>query len=190
MEIAVNEFRRMLETDCMFSKQIAYRRVAMELSAKFHFGEPHPTHEVRSKPVTAQPVAGVAGEGAAGIEQFPLSAPPEDSTVMALERDTVLDNPNLARVHNDLPVRMQTKGEQKPMVMQTIPGEPPTFQNDFPSIENRELRYDKRDFGDPPAAVNRDNSEKVAAALGLKARGAQPAAKERGAKVVYVEKEK
>lgn len=192
LEITVQNFRSMLERDCMMSEGISYKRVAISYQVTFHLGQPHQPHIVRSYTKAAGVVEGEVplsercqcghaqedhGESGAcsyvadGGHLCPCRGWIEDTVLMSLERDIILDNPNLARIHHDLPITVQERGQPKPMAMTTVPGEPNGFINDpFPSVETRELRYDKNQYDAPPPPVDRDVSEAKAGALGLKPR--------------------
>ncbi len=166
LEIAVQEFRAMLERDCMMAPGIAYRRVAMTLSATFQLGQPH-------QPLTVKSRVRQAEEGAVVEGEIPLNPPEPDTEVLALERDVDLPNPNLARVHHDLPIRLQERKPPVPIMIENpIPGEPPqSLTNPYPEIETRELRYDKTQYPAAEPPVDRDVSEEKAGGLGLKPRG-------------------
>lgn len=196
--IAVNSVRDMLAKDCMFSPQIAYRSVAYSIAITFHLGQPHGQHVVRryARPgeLPEPPLAevcecghnkdahgelGCQGPGCAGCDEYRA----EDSIVVALERTQELPNPNVARIHNDLPITMQSVQPPRSSAMDVVPGES-LPSNPFPEITNHELRYDKTQYPAPPAPVDKDVSEQMAEKLGVKPRGrmglAEKAAKERG----------
>ena len=159
--IAAKEFLAMLDRECMLTRGIAYRRVAISFSATFHLGSPHQPLEIKSR---THPTDG-AVEGEA-----PLIPEPEDAALVAVERDIALDNPNLARVHHDLPIKIQERMPPRPITMDpVIPGEPPQAVTDpYSEFKNTELRYDKTQYPDAPPPVDRDMSEAKAAALGVK----------------------
>jgi len=163
MEIAVQQFRQMLQNDYAFSKQIAYPRVAMTLRATFHLGEPHPVREIVSYTRASGSVEG----------EVPLNPEPEEGTLISLERDVKLDNPNLARVHHDIPIKIVDRKEPEVITNPNpLPGELMQTTNPFPSFETRELRYDKEQYPPmEPAPVDRDVSEQKAGELGVKPRG-------------------
>ena len=158
LEIAVQEFRAMLERDCMFLKTVAYRRVGITFTAVFDFGNPHPVHEVRSRVKAAGVVEGEA----------PLTPEPEEGELRALERKVELENPNLERVHHDLPIKVQGPPRPAQVIVpdNTIPGEPPAEILQVPVVETKELRYDKTQYPEPKAAVDTDVSEREAKRLG------------------------
>lgn len=163
LECAVQEFRAMLQRDCMFLKTIAYRRVAFTLQATFHFGSPFTVpHVVKSRTLAGEVVEG----------EFPLNPAPEmdDSDVLALERDVKLDNPNQARVEHDLPITVQEKAPPKQMNTSNLPGEPAAPLNPYPEIITHELRYDKTQYPAGTSPVDRDVTEKKAADMGIKRR--------------------
>lgn len=162
-KIAVKQFDDMLAADCMFSPNIGYRRVAFTLEAVFHVGQPIGDIKVRSRVKTT----GGALEGEAPLVPQP---DPEDAAFVALARDVAIDNPNLARVQADLPIRV-TEKVSKPILMEpTLPGEPQQA-TEVRSIETRELKYDKTDYPKPPAPVDRDVTEQKAKELGVKRTG-------------------
>jgi hypothetical protein len=160
IEIACKQLREMIERDCMFSRQIAYRRVAFTIQATFHLGQPHQPYTVRSR---VKPDGVVEGEA-------PLAPEPEEGALVSLERDVTLDNPNLARVHHDLPVRIQERMPPRALTVDSVlPGEPTQVLTDpFPEVKNTELHYDKTQYPEHPKPVDRDVSQAKAEELGLK----------------------
>lgn len=164
IEIAVKEFRDMLMRDCMFGRSIAYKKVAMTLTATFQLGYPHTApHTVKSR-VLEQADGVVQGE-------TPLKeVADEDQEVLSLERDVKLDNPNLARVQHDMPIKIQERTMPQPLNVHTpqLPGEPnPEVLNPFPGVVTHELKYDKTQYPQGDAPVDRDMSDKAAASLGV-----------------------
>jgi hypothetical protein len=145
IEIAVNKFREQLERDCYFLPNLAYRRVSFSIKAIFHLSDILTKHEV---------VARVPREGAVEGEPPLALNDDEDSLVVGLERNVVIDNPNITRVQNNLPVTVQVKNPQKPDEM-------------FPSFEDRKLHYDKKDFAADNVPVDRDVSKEAAKSLGV-----------------------
>lgn len=154
-EIACQQFRKMLDNDCMFLPTIAYRRGSFTLQGTFHFGNPHPAHVVRSY---TKPDEELEGEA-------PLKNPDEDAVFMSVEREVKLDNPNLARVHHDIPIKVERKVSQEILLPSTIPGEPPVYS--LPHIAVDELRYDKAQFPEFPEPVQTDVTEAKAKQLGV-----------------------
>jgi hypothetical protein len=164
LEVAVSEFRDMLKRDCAFLRTIAYRRAAFTLSATFHLGSPVREHVMRSH---------VRKQGEVVEGETPLVNPPEDSVVVALERDVKVENPNLARVHHDLPITLIERMPSKPPRLDgMIPGEPP-INDMFPQFETTKIRYEKDQYPAPVPPVDRDVSEKAAQRLGVKVRPAR-----------------
>jgi hypothetical protein len=166
-QIAVKQFDEMLQKDCYFLKTVAYKRVAMKIEATFHFNHAAQTdkepHKVRVKVQSDDP----AIEGGETLKD-----PGEHNEFVALERDVAFDNPNLARVHNDLPIKVQARKDPRVLkVDNALPGEPPEALIDpFPEVETREIRYDKRQYPAPEPAVDKDRSEEMAARLGVRGR--------------------
>ena len=174
-KIALKQFEQMIASDYSFQKGIAYRRVAMTITATFHFGHPHQPLVVKSR---VKPDGVVEGE-------VPLVNAPEgaEAAVAALERTVEFPNPNLARVQHDLPVRIQEARPPRPVVQpeHQIPGEPPAqMLNVGPEFVNHEIRYDKKDYPAlDPAPVTTDVSEREAARLGSRPRTALGLRKDR-----------
>lgn len=187
LECIVSETRDMLKRDYAFLRTVAYRHVAFTVAVTVQFGQPHPnrTIESRVKPsedgiVTGAPpmlprrncVCGWNGLESATVEgecpECGEKTTPDETSVVALEADVELDNPNLARVHHGLPVKVQQRETvtlKPPSV--PLPGEP------MPVVEQRqvvtkELRYDPKDYpaGKPP--VYRDRSAEAAERIGVK----------------------
>ncbi len=164
LKCAVADFEAMLKRDCTFNPGIAYRRCANTLTATIDLGYPQ------------QPVKGqVRTQQSETVERpVPLTPAPPDAerVVLGLERDVVLDNPNLARVHHDLPIVTQERMQPRPMNYDgALPGEPPPALTDpFPEVKNREFRYQKEGMPPLPPPVDRDVSDKKAAELGARPR--------------------
>ena len=159
----VDDLDAMLAKDYVFSKGIAYKKCAYTISVTFHGGYPHQVHEVQVRTRKTDVIEGEA----------PLKEPDEDAALVALEREVVLDNPNLARVHHDLPVVLQERMPPPPVQpMPTLPGEPPQELLNYPEVKNTELRYQKEDYPPLPEPKDRDVTEQVAAKMGIQ-RGAK-----------------
>lgn len=161
-ECAVAEFRAMLERDYMFTNKVAFKRVAFTLGATFHFSYPSPAdYKLYSR---------TKKEGALEGEVPLANVDPDDSEVVALERDVNLDNPNLARVQHDLPIIVQERRPPQSSAQESmIPGEPPAaLTNLFPQVVTHELKYDKTQYPKGPEPVDRDVSDVKAAELGVK----------------------
>lgn len=192
LEIAVQEFRDRLSKQYAFQRGIAYRRVAFTLSATFHFGSPHLPLVVTS---AVKPQGLVEGEaplipmrtcvcGWFGMESATVAnecpdcgkqTEPEATETVALERDAVLENPNLERIHHDLPISMDERVTTPVVHMPALPGEPQVAETR--EIATRKLNYDKTQFAPPAPRVDRDNSLAKAQDFRSKASGAM---KERG----------
>ena len=162
LEIAVRHFRDRLASDCMFSRQIAYGRVAFSIEATFHLGQPHQEHVVKSR---VRPDADGVLEGEA-----PLALDgEEDASLIALRREVEIDNPNLARVHNGLPIKTVQKAEERTVVVESaLPGEPAEVIHDFPAFTVREHLYDKDQYPPQQPAVDSDVSDRKAKQLGVR----------------------
>lgn len=176
----------MLERECMLTRGIAYRRVAISIQATFHLGQPHQPMELKSRIKATEQIEGEAplvelckcghGQSRHGIGEAACgdcecrAYEPSEAVLVSLERDVTLDNPNLARVHHDMPIRLQEKMPPRTLIMDpVIPGEPPQAATDpYPEFKNTDLRYDKTQYPEGPAPVDRDVSEKKAAELGVK----------------------
>lgn len=147
-QVIVDNVRQLLDNDCMFNPSIAYRKLAFTVTVTVHaadLSDPKPRAEARTR-VRAEGVI----EGDA-----PLVNPPEDAQFMAVERTVTVDNPNVTRVHHDLPIRVQQKA---------LPNGP----NDlFPKIETQELRYEKGEFPPLTEPVDKDVTEREAKRLGV-----------------------
>lgn len=196
--IAVKQFDEMLSRDYAFAHTVAYRSVAITIEATFHLGKPHEPHVVKSYTKPDGLITGgvplpeicqcshsreqhsghtiMVGEpdrdncSACDCEHWN----PEDAVLVSLERKITLDNPNLARVHHDLPIKISERKPPQPIPYENqLPGEPPPpFMLDpYPQMQTTEIRYDPKDYPplDPP--VDRDVSDAKAEQLGVKKRG-------------------
>lgn len=205
-EILKHQFAAMLDSDYAFSKTAAYRRVGVTLTATLQLGQPKENHVVRSytrkmadgiiegePPLRLQckcghlmglhPGSGPCGHTDEGRHCLCVAyEEDQDSAVVGLEREVNIDNPNLARIHHDLPVRFQERGEMKPMPFGApLPGEPvPEFMNDpYPQMVTRELYYDKTQMPPMAESVQKDVSTREAQRLGVKQRSTEMGLKER-----------
>lgn len=172
VEILCQEFRAMLVRDCMFGKQIAYKKISATLTVSCNFGYPHPPKHVVVSRLKPEEVKEGEDSIIAG-ELAKLDGVPEDEqVVVALERDVKIDNPNLARVQHDMPIVVQERKPPQPVNPgNVLPGETPAaVLNPFPEVETHKLTYDKTQYpvADPP--VDRDVSEAAAEKLGVKNR--------------------
>ena len=189
-EIITQHMRGVMDADWAFGHSVAYRRVAFTVTITCHLGQPIGEHVVRSR-ARADGVV----EGEAPLVELckcghhekdhitTIGSPvncsscdcagydPEDAEVVAVERSMTIDNPNLARIHHDLPVRVQESRPPVASMEPSLPGEPPqSVTNAFPDVITHELRYDKTDAPPMPPPVDRDVSESAAARMGAKAR--------------------
>jgi hypothetical protein len=161
--ILVKNFDKMLANDYAFMRTIAYSRVAVTLSATMHLGQPKEVHVTRSYTKADGVIEG----------EVPLVEPDDAAVLIGLERDVVLDNPNLARVHHDLPIKVQGNAPPRAMDYTTpLPGEPPPpFMTDpFPQVQTKEFRMDPTQYPPMTAPVDRDVSAEKAKGLGVKTR--------------------
>lgn len=162
-KIALIEFERMLDSDYAFLPTMAYRRTAFTLSATFHFGEPHPAHELKSR-VKPDADGTITGEA-------PLPDGDGAQSILGKERKVNLDNPNIDRIGHDLPITLQRSTPPKPVAMDNaLPGEPTVEMIQHPGVETLEFHYDKIDYpsGTPP--VDRDTTIEAAGKLGVPSR--------------------
>ena len=149
-----------LDSDCMFSTQIAYARVSFSVKVAFHLS---PTVgdfdvDVYLRPDAAFPQV----EGAPPLNL----GPGEEHDVHSFEVVAEVDNPNLVRVHAGIPIEITAK----------IPPAPGDL---FPHLETHQVDYDPADFPKPAEPITTDTSAKTAAALGVPQHFRKPA-KDRG----------
>lgn len=164
LECAVDEFRRMLMTDYAFNKGAAYRRVAFTLSATFHLGTPHEVHELKSR-VKANAEGTITGEA-----PLPNNGEDDEQSVLGKERDVVLENGNLDRIHHGLPITQQrVEMQQRPTDKAVLPGEPIDLVQQL-NVVTDEFRYDPATFPPAAAPVDRDTSEAAAHKIGVPSR--------------------
>jgi len=147
--IIVDHVREMLAHDYQFNNPtLLYRKAAFTVTVVVHAIDPS-NPVPRAAAQTHNRVSDVlAGE-------VPLEGAGEDAVFAGLERRVDIENPNLHRVHHDLPIKIQQRGQPKP-------GDP------FGSVENIELRYDKTDFEPLPPVETVDVTEREAAKAGVK----------------------
>ena len=135
----VRQFKAALDNDCLFSKQISYRRCAATITAKIQLVDPIASeHEVR-----------VWNRAGSKVEDPPVEFE-EEEAVVGFERKVEVDNPNLVRVVAGMPIE----------VIEKLPPKPGDI---FPSFETRQIHYSKEDYPEPKPAVQTDTSEKVKA---------------------------
>jgi hypothetical protein len=93
--IIEHDLRGLLEKDGMFNSHIAYGKVGYRIVVELALANPtYPKHTV----VGGQPVA---------------LDPTDDVTKVELSRERVVKSPNVARIANNLPVKIQTRQEGK-----------------------------------------------------------------------------
>lgn len=161
-EILCQRFRELLDKDYAFLPTLAYARVGVNMTLTLHVGGVVGEHVVRSytKP-----------DGTGVIEgEPPLADPPDDQAVVALDRRFQMDNPNLERVHADLPITFQQRAPQAPPQEYTppLPGEPPPDAIIKPyDVETVVVRYDKTQYPEPSAPVDTDVSAEKGKELGV-----------------------
>lgn len=145
--VVVDNVRQMLDADCMFNSTIAYRKLAFTVTVTVHAADTSDTKPRAEAQTRIRPNGVIEGNA-------PLPNPPEDAQFMAIERKVTVDNPNLTRVHHDLPIRVQQRALPQP-------------NDPFPKIETQELRYEKGDFPPLPEPVDTDVTEREATRLGV-----------------------
>lgn len=142
----VKAFREVLEGDCLLSKSISYPRAGATIICRLHLTDPLPTeHEIR-----------VYNRAGSKLEDPPLPVEEgKESAVVAFDIEVKADNPNLIRVHADLPIEVQT----------AIPPRPGQL---LPSIETHQIHYAKEDYPEPAAPVVVDKVADAAAEWQIK----------------------
>ncbi len=161
MAILEKRFHEMLSRDYAFTPNVAYGRVAVNLTVTLHIAGVTSEHVVRSY---------TKADGV--IEGEPPLADPveEDAALIALSRDLKIDNPNLERVAADLPIVFQQRAQQQAPQEWTppLPGEPPPDAIIKPyDVETVEVRYDKAQYPPAPEPVDRDVSAEKGKELGV-----------------------
>lgn len=166
--VIASEFEIMMSRDYAFQGSVAYRNVEAKLSVSVHLGSPHVPGETRQ-------VCVLHGEA-------PLKIIPKDSAVVAIEREFFLKNPNLDRIHHDMPIVIQRATPPQAVIQENqLPGESQTPLVNGPGIENKEYIYDKTQFDIPGVPTDTDFSEKAAAHLGVPLQTGQFALRPEGA---------
>jgi len=139
-----------MDRDYFFNPGTAYPRVVATIQVRLHYAGQErcafsvkpwfkvqnplaPTHEVLVR--SAGPPLTERGEGE-GIEAFTMVATTE--------------NPNLIRVHYNIPINITRKAPPKPNEM-------------FPSFETERLEYDPAEFPEPASPSVTDETEQFAA---------------------------
>jgi hypothetical protein len=141
IEYVLSVMRKRLESDCHFTRTIAYRQIAFDVTVHFHLGTPVGEHVVA--------VSGLNEEGTWKAGAPPLSPEPEEAEVVASEQHAEVNDPNLVRVHTGQPIVTVTKTPPKPGDI-------------LPKIERHETRYDPTNYPEPQAPVETDTSDKTA----------------------------
>jgi hypothetical protein len=164
-EILIAALQNALETDWLFKPQFIYPNVSFEIAIQSHCVE-HGTEEQfacdlglvfkfpnnasfpEGKPFVRRPV----GVSSPPIEKFE----PEDlHTVDCFVVSVKVENPNLVRVHCNLPIVIAEKIQPKHGEL-------------FGKIQNHEVRYDPKDFEELPAWMVLDRSREFADMWDLK----------------------
>ena len=137
-EYAIKLMRDRLKNDHHFSAQVTYHQLAFELTGVFHFAYP-----VGDVPLLVQPRADGTVTGVPPTPLVEQDGEQQPSEVVAFELASSIEDPNLVRVHCELPVVVTTKTPPKP-------GEV------FPHIEQHQVKYDPTDYPPlaPPAEKN------------------------------------
>ena len=187
-QIMCEEFRRMIDNDWQFQQNIAYGKVAFTIALTAQLGQPHGTREWKSRTRTdgkegnesvllgetpmlprRQCVCGWEGlESATVNEECPdcgKPTTPEEISVLGLERDVELENPNIDRVQHGLPIKVQKKNVEILTPQNPLPGEPLPV-SEMRTIVTEDLHYDAKDFPKGKEPVDRDVSEKARERLG------------------------
>jgi hypothetical protein len=161
MTILEKRFHEMLARDYAFTPNVAYGRVAVNITLTMHIAGVTSEHVVRSYTKADGVVEG----------EPPLAEPvEEDAALIALTRDFKMDNPNLERVAAGLPIVFQQRAPQAPPQDYTppLPGEPPPDAIIKPyDVETVEVRYDPTQYPKPADPVDRDVSAEKARELGV-----------------------
>jgi hypothetical protein len=158
-EILIAALQNALETDWLFKPQFIYPNVSFEIAIQSHcvehvteaqfafdlglvFKFPNNASFPESKPFVRRPV----GVSSPPIEKFE----PEDlHTVDCFVVSVKVENPNLVRVHCNLPIVIAEKIQPKHGEL-------------FGKIQNHEVRYDPKDFEELPAWSVLDRSREFA----------------------------
>lgn len=101
----------MIESDCMLTSSVAYRRCSYELRLTLHMDNPaFALSESRfsSKKRSVQEIQ--ADDSLAAVELHPLAQPTsEESFLSSTERHREMDSPNAVRIQQGLPIAVITR---------------------------------------------------------------------------------
>lgn len=130
-QVVLADIKAVIERDAMFSEFAAFGRVAYKVTVELEMANPtYPKHET----VAQAPITQLEGTQLEGVP--PLRKVEGKVGKVHKTRERLMDNPNLSRMANDLPITIQT----------TLGGEPIT----------QTVSYDKGEFEPPNPPIDRD----------------------------------
>lgn len=143
-KIILKDVDSILDKDGMFSINIAYGRVAYEITVKLHIDNPmYPEHKtvIASRP----PATNDPDLEKKALERAPLRNTGEEGLAVGMVRERVIDSPNAVRVEMELPVTILRKDLNDGV------------------LKEEKVTYDNRDMpeGDKGKVVDKDISKSV-----------------------------
>jgi hypothetical protein len=97
----------MLNRDAMFSSRLSYPRAAYQIKVQLFLPNPQfPTH-------TAQTASANPARNEQDLKKKLLTTPPKGiAATVGMQRDRVIESPNLARLSNDMPITIQRRNPE------------------------------------------------------------------------------
>lgn len=141
-EYALIRVREQLDREWMFNAGMTYPSVSFDISIRFHMtNAAFPEYAS----VATAPVSGVFN-GPTPEEDF---NPESDQVLCATDIKVAVDNPNLIRIHNDMPITVSDPAPLKPGQI-------------IPQIETRTIQVYTSDYPDLSQPIVEDVSDQVA----------------------------
>jgi hypothetical protein len=101
-EIIINHVRKVMSSDGMLAKHVAYGRVGFEVTIKLHLDNPsYNEHVIRAK--------SQSNPNTPALESAPLSNPSPEAVVVGRKRTKKIDNPNKERVLNGIGIPIERR---------------------------------------------------------------------------------
>jgi hypothetical protein len=158
IELVLNPLTAAMQNDCFFSGSFMYPKVSFEIAAQFHRIGDRFAYSVQPLFKTANPLQPTHTpfiRRLPGTPPPPVVFTPEDEHVVdCFTALSAVDNPNLVRVHNGMPVSVTASV-------------PPAVGELFGKIERHEVRYDPTDYPPLPDPAVTDQTEAFARQWGI-----------------------
>jgi len=145
-----------MDRDYFFNAGTAYPRVVATIQVRLHYaGQERCAFSVKPSFKIQNPLAPDHETSVYSVGP-PLTKRGEGEGIEAFTMVATTENPNLIRVHYNIPINITRKAPAKPNEM-------------FPQFETERLEYDPAEFPEPASPTVTDEAEQFAAIWGVKA---------------------